>query len=129
MLSNHTTTGTYSLEHMELYNIVIGEEWYIFVLQQVHKDFLLCHLFGACLYFTLRVTFVTAGRVRYRIASGSGKYIGFGLNGTERTTIVDIFNIIHTVCMYVCMYVCIFIKLHITAQSGLVILVILCHSR
>ena len=33
------------------------------------------------------------------------------------------------VCMYVCMYVCIFIKLHITAQSGLVILVILCHSR
>ena len=27
------------------------------------------------------------------------------------------------------MYVCIFIKLHITAQSGLVILVILCHSR
>ena len=24
-------------------------------------------------------------------------------------------------CMYVCMYVCIFIKLHITAQSGLVI--------
>ena len=37
------------------------------------------------------------------------------------------------VCMYVfiklCMYVCIFIKLHITAQSGLVILVILCHLR
>ena len=31
--------------------------------------------------------------------------------------------------MYVCMYVCIFIKLHITAQSGLVILVILCHLR
>ena len=31
--------------------------------------------------------------------------------------------------VYVCMYVCIFIKLHITAQSGLVILVILCHSR
>ena len=30
------------------------------------------------------------------------------------------------VCMYV-LYVCIFIKLHITAQSGLVILVILCH--
>ena len=29
--------------------------------------------------------------------------------------------------MYVCMYVCIFIKLHTTAQSGPVILVILCH--
>ena len=29
----------------------------------------------------------------------------------------------------VCMCVCVFIKLHITAQSGLVILVILCHSR
>ena len=28
---------------------------------------------------------------------------------------------------YVC--VCVFVKLHITAQSGLVILVILCHSR
>ena len=27
------------------------------------------------------------------------------------------------------MCVCVFIKLHITAQSGLVILVILCHSR
>ena len=39
------------------------------------------------------------------------------------------------VCMYVCMYVCIyvcmyvFIKLHITTQSGPVILVILCHSH
>ena len=29
----------------------------------------------------------------------------------------------------VCMYVCIFIELHITAQSGPVILVILCHSH
>ena len=33
------------------------------------------------------------------------------------------------VCMYVSMYVCIFIKLHITAQSGPVIRVILCHSH
>ena len=33
------------------------------------------------------------------------------------------------VCMYVFMYVCIFIKLHITAQSGPVILVIPCHSH
>ena len=31
------------------------------------------------------------------------------------------------VCMYVCMYV--FIKLHLTTQSGPVILVILCHSH
>ena len=31
------------------------------------------------------------------------------------------------ICMYVCMYV--FIKLHITTQSGPVILVILCHSH
>ena len=31
------------------------------------------------------------------------------------------------VCVCVC--VCVFIKLHITAQSGLVILVILCHSQ
>ena len=35
------------------------------------------------------------------------------------------------VCVYVCMYVCmyVFIKLHITTQSGPVILVILCHSH
>ena len=34
-------------------------------------------------------------------------------------------------CLYVCMYVCmyVFIKLHITTQSGPVILVILCHSH
>ena len=28
-----------------------------------------------------------------------------------------------------CVFVCVFIKLHITAQSGPVILVILCHSH
>ena len=33
------------------------------------------------------------------------------------------------VCYRVCVCVCVFIKLHITAQSGLVILVILCHSH
>ena len=33
------------------------------------------------------------------------------------------------VCVCLCLCVCVFIKLHITAQSGLVILVILCHSR
>ena len=32
-------------------------------------------------------------------------------------------------CLFVCVCVCVFIKLHMTAQSGLVILVILCHSR
>ena len=35
--------------------------------------------------------------------------------------------ILVNVCMYVSMYV--FIKLHITTQSGPVILVILCHSH
>ena len=39
-------------------------------------------------------------------------------NGSIKTTYV---------CMYACMYV--FIKLHITTQSGPVILVILCHSH
>ena len=34
---------------------------------------------------------------------------------------------IYKICMYVYMYV--FIKLHITTQSGPVILVILCHSH
>ena len=33
------------------------------------------------------------------------------------------------VCVDVWMCVCVFIKLHITAQSGPVILVILCHSH
>ena len=32
-------------------------------------------------------------------------------------------------CHSVCVCVCVFIKLHITAQSGPVILVILCHSH
>ena len=31
--------------------------------------------------------------------------------------------------VFVCVCVCVFIKLHITAQSGLVILVIIWHSR
>ena len=31
------------------------------------------------------------------------------------------------ICMYVC--VCVFMKFHITAQSGPLILVTLCHSR
>ena len=38
--------------------------------------------------------------LRYRTPSGSGKYIGFGLRietGAERTTIVDIFDVIHQV--------------------------------
>ena len=34
-----------------------------------------------------------------------------------------------TVILCVCVCVCVFIKLHMTAQSGLVILGILCHSR
>ena len=33
----------------------------------------------------------------------------------------------HNVFVYVCM--CVFMKLHITAQSGPVILVIICHSH
>ena len=38
--------------------------------------------------------------LRYRTASGSGKYMGFGLRietGAERTTIIDIFDIIKKV--------------------------------
>ena len=83
-----------------VYSVLKGsEEWYIFVLEQVHtcRDFLSCHIFGACLFFTLlrllRVTFVTDSRMSkiyfevVRIASGgnNGKYIalGLGLNGAE----------------------------------------------
>ena len=42
---------------------------------------------------------------------------------------IIIYVITTLLTMYVCMYVCIFIKLHITAQSGPVIRVILCHSH
>ena len=38
-------------------------------------------------------------------------------------------NIYIYIYIYVYVCVCVFIKLHITAQSGLVILVILCHSH
>ena len=41
---------------------------------------------------------------------------------------VDPYSAIY-VCVCVCVCVCVFIKLHITAQSGLVILVILCPSH
>ena len=47
--SNHTTIGAYSLEHKEHYEIIIDEEWPIFVLQQVHRDFLPRQLFDAYL--------------------------------------------------------------------------------
>ena len=49
-------------------------------------------------------------KIRYNrtVSSGSGKNVGFRIRiekGTERTIIVDIFNItIQTVFMYVCMY-------------------------
>ena len=38
-------------------------------------------------------------------------------------------NLTTYVCVCVCVCVCVFIKLHITTQSGPVILVILCHSH
>ena len=38
-------------------------------------------------------------------------------------------TILMCVCACVCVCVCVFIKLHITTQSGPVILVILCHSH
>ena len=46
--------------------------------------------------------------------------------GTHRRKKVDRKS---CVTFLLCMYVCIFIKLHITAQSGPVIRVILCHSH
>ena len=41
----------------------------------------------------------------------------------------DCFGLYHPGLENVCVCVCVFIKLHITAQSGLVILVIICHSH
>ena len=83
MPSNHTAiiwAYSLSIEHNDdRYDITISEEWYIiFVLQRDHINFLPYHLFGACLYFILRVTFVTARLVRHRIAGGSGKYMELG---------------------------------------------------
>ena len=58
--ANHTAAGAYSLEHKKRYGIIISEEWYIFVLQQIHRYFLhrAMHVFGACLYFPPRLTVV-----------------------------------------------------------------------
>ena len=58
---NRAAIGAYSPEHNECYDIMISEEWYISVLQHVPREFLPYHIFGACLYFTLCVTFVRAG--------------------------------------------------------------------
>ena len=33
----------HNLEHNEIYDIIIGEEWYLFVLQQISRDF-----YGGC---------------------------------------------------------------------------------
>ena len=46
--------------------------------------------------------------------------------GSRQPTWGDVYRMIKE-ALYVCMYV--FIKLHITTQSGPVILVILCHSH
>ena len=51
---------------------------------------------------------------------------------TENIGMIDTLNTLCVcvyVCVCVCVCVCVFIKLHITAQSGPVILVILCHSH
>ena len=47
------------------------------------------------------------------------------------STYLSIYLLIYGICMYVCIHVrkYVFIKLHITTQSGPVILVILCHSH
>ena len=49
-------------------------------------------------FHATRYIFVTAGEVRHNtVSSSSGKYIGYRLRietGTERMSIVDIFNII-----------------------------------
>ena len=48
MPSNQTTIGALNLEqHKERYDIIIGEEWCIFLLQ-VPRDFLPCNLFSVC---------------------------------------------------------------------------------
>ena len=49
MPSNHITTGAYSLEHKERYDIVIGEERCIHVLQHVivPRDVLPC-IYSLC---------------------------------------------------------------------------------
>ena len=55
----------FSLEHKERYDIIIGEEWYIFVFQQVPTiiGLLLCHLFSTWLYFTLLISYFCDSRI------------------------------------------------------------------
>ena len=67
---------------------------------------------------------------------GEGQFKGGGRKGRERDPLFKglfitdscIQEVIHGV-FGVCVCVCVFIKLHITTQSGPVILVILCHSH
>ena len=54
----------YSLEHKERYNIVIGEEKCIYVLQQVRRDFLLCHLIQYMFVFPTRCLKLLFGRLQ-----------------------------------------------------------------
>ena len=61
---------------------------------------------------------VTGGVTRYSLLSD-----GYGKNGSVYS------HLLHGICVCVCVCVCVFIKLHITTQSGPVILVILCHSH
>ena len=63
-------------------------------------------------------------RLLSRFLQSRGRYLFTTGNISGRQMRVNLFHHNH-----VCVCVCIFIKLHITAQSGLVILVILCHSR
>ena len=54
-------------------------------------------------------------------------YVGSSHIAVLRRLATMIVTVLMCMCVYVC--VCVFIKLHITAQSGPVVLVILCHSR
>ena len=56
-------------------------------------------------------------------------YVRRNAQPRERNLLESTRLVLSTVVMIVCVYVCVFIKLYITAQSGLVILVILCHSH
>ena len=67
------TIRAYSLEHKERYGIIIGEEWYVFILQQAPRHFLPCHLFStmhSCLYFTLLLILILIIRVTFVVKAG-----------------------------------------------------------
>ena len=109
-----------------------GDQWYLLRKPLIRRDKGVCmyvfHMY-VCMYVFIKLHITTqSGPVILVILCHSHWSSRGGINDTYYENLWSDATKVY-VCMYVCMYVCIIIKLHITAQSGLVTLVILCHLR